>query len=103
MNTLDSGERLAVKEFLGLLEAERFEAEPQADPDHIVRGPEGQIIVPVRLRAAVPSLSLALLMGQKAEHLYKRTGCRLVLAQCPVDDPKGQTYVWKDGAWRSLG
>jgi hypothetical protein len=27
----------------------------------------------------------------------------LVLAQRPVDDPKGQTYVWKDGAWRSLG
>jgi hypothetical protein len=102
MTPLDEHERSALSQFLRLLAEEQFDPRPQVEEGHIVRGPEGQIIVPVTLNAAEPSLSLGLLMAQKAEHLYKQTGCRLVLTQRPQKDPTGRSYVWAAGSWRSL-
>ncbi len=100
--TLDAREEQTLARFLTLLKEEQFGHEAKPDRSRITRGPEGQIIVPVALDAATPSLSMSLLMGQKAEHLYKQTTCRFVLAQRPEKDPQGQTYVWDGTAWRSL-
>ena len=99
---LDAREEQALGRFLAMLQDERFGLEPKPDRSRITRGPDGQIIVPVLVGAAAPSLSMSLLMGQKAEHLYKQTACRFVLAQRPEKDPKGLTYVWDGKDWRSL-
>jgi adenylylsulfate kinase len=99
---LDAREELALTQFLAMLQEERFWSEPKVERSRITRGPEGQIIVPVLVSADTPSLSMALLMGQKAEHLYKQTTCRFVLAQHPEKDPKGRTYVWDGKDWRTL-
>lgn len=102
MTPLDEDERSALGRFLRFLEDEPFDPRPKAEEAHILRGPDGQIIVPVTLRAGEPSLSLALLMAQKSAHLYKQTGCRFVLTQRLDKDPTGPMYVWAEGAWRSL-
>lgn len=97
---LDARERWALDQFLTLLQEARFQPEPEAEPNRITRGAEGQIIVPVQVKAEAPSLDLALLMGQKAQHLYKQTACRFVLAQRPEKDPKGLAYLWDGKDWR---
>ena len=102
MLELDIQEELALKEFLQILEEQRFEPKPHVVEDHIQRGPDGQIIVPVTLKAKDPSLSLALLMGHKADQIYKQTACRLVVAQCPEGDPKPLMYVWTENAWSTI-
>ena len=99
---LDAREEQALGRFMTLLQEEQFGLEAKPDRSRIARGPEGQIIVPVLVGAATPSVSMALLMGQKAEHLYKQTTCRFVLAQRPEKDPQGRTYVWDGKGWRSL-
>jgi adenylylsulfate kinase len=99
---LDAREEQALGRFLAILQDERFEPEPRVERARVTRGPEGQIIVPVLVSAEAPSLSMALLMGQKAEHLYKQTTCRFVLAQRPEKDPQGLTYVWDGKDWRAL-
>lgn len=102
MAMLDEHERLALGRFLRLLAEEPFEPRPKVEEDRILRGPDGQIIIPVALNADGPSLSLAMLMAEKAEHLYKQTGCRFVLAQRPEKDPQKRMYLWSEGAWQSV-
>ncbi|MBM4121244.1 MAG: hypothetical protein FJ249_01450 [Nitrospira sp.] len=102
MTALDEHERLALDQFLGLMEEASFEPRPQVDQRRIFRSPDGQIIVPVTLSAQEPSLHMAMLMAKKAEQLCKQSGCRFVLAQRPEKDPKGRTYVWADEAWQTL-
>jgi hypothetical protein len=102
MVELDEMEEMALREFLKILEEQKFEPKPQVINAHIQRRPNGHIIVPVALRARAPSLSLALLMGHKADQIYKQTACRLVLAQCPEKDPKPKMYVWTENAWSSI-
>lgn len=99
---LDEHERRALGQFLHLLEEERFEPKPRVEETHIIRGPDGQIVVPVVLNADKRSVSLALLMAHKAEHVYKQTGSRFVLAQRLETDPENQYYVWVDAAWKCL-
>lgn len=98
---LDEHEKRALAEFLHLLTAERFEPKPQVEEAHILRGPEGQIVVPVVLDAEDLSVSLSLLMAHKAEHLYRQTGCRFVLAQRLKKDERMKYSIWRDGAWKS--
>ena len=102
MAVLDEHERLAVGRFLRLLAEEPFEPRPRVEEDRMLRGPDGQIIISVALDADAPSPSLAMLMAEKAEHLYKQTGCRLVLAQRPEKDPRRRMYLWSGGAWQTL-
>jgi hypothetical protein len=102
MAVLDEHESLALGQFLRLLAEESFEPRPEVESGRILRGPEGQIIVSVALNAEAPSLSLAMLMAEKAEHLYKQTGCRFILAQRPEKDPQKRLYLWAEGAWQSL-
>ena len=102
MTLLDEHERLTLTEFLHLMEQEAFEPRPKVEKNRIFRGADGQIIVPVVLSAEEPSLSLAMLMAHKAEHLYKQTGCRFVLAQRLEQDPQNRLIVWAEGSWKSL-
>ena len=98
----DDHERRALRTFLHLLEDECFEPKPVVEEDRVFRGPDGQIIVPVTVQTAEPSVSLALLMEHKADHLYKQTGCRFVLAQRPAKDPTHRLYVWTGSVWQAL-
>lgn len=102
MTELDEQERLALDQFLHLLKEERFEPEPIPDLSRILRTAEGQIIVPVRVNAEEPSVSLALLMAHKADQVYKQTGCRFILAQQPERDPKHLLYVWAEEEWHTF-
>jgi hypothetical protein len=102
MVPLDEHEHIALGRFLRLLEEEDLEPRPHPDAGGIVRGREGEIIVPVTINAEEPSVHVAMLMAHKAAQLYRQTGCRLVLAQCPQRDPKKATYVWTEGAWGLL-
>lgn len=99
---LDEHERRALAQFLRLLAEEPFQTTPMVEEAHVKRGPDGQIIVPVTISGEAPSLSLALLMGHKAEHLLKQTGCRFVLAQRPDKDPEGKLYVRTEDAWHTV-
>jgi hypothetical protein len=102
MMVLDRQERAALNQFGGIVRENWLESPPTVEMDDIFRGPEGQIIVPVTIGASEPSPSFAMLMAHKAEHLYKQTGCRFVLAQRLDRDPKKLMYVWAEGAWRAL-
>ncbi len=99
---LDEHERRALSQFLRLLDEEGLDPKPEVDRAHILRGPEGQIYVPVVLDTAEPSVNLALHMAHKAEHVYKQTGSRFVIAQRLKHDPKAQYHIWLDGAWKPL-
>lgn len=99
---LDEHERRALTEFLRMLEEESCEPPLVAEEGRVFRGPDGQIIVPVTLQTAEPSVSLALMMEHKADHLYKQTGCRFVLAQRPAKDPTQRLYVWTGSVWQAL-
>ncbi len=102
MTELDEQERLALDHFLQLLEEERCEPRPNVDRRGVLRGPEGQIIVPVSIGAEKPDLHLALLMEHKAEQIYKQTGCRFVLAQRPEQDSHRRTFIWSEARWRTF-
>lgn len=99
---LDDVENAAVNEFLTILDEQRVEPKPLLLSKRIHWTVEGQIVVPVSVEGMAPSLSLALLMGHKSEQLYKHTACRVVLAQCPVEDPKKGMYVWGGRDWQAL-
>jgi len=99
---LDAAENAAVNEFVSILDEQEFEPKPVLLSQRIHRTLEGTIVVPISLKRKVPSLSLALLMGHKSEQLYKRTACRMLLAQCPVDDPENAMYVWGERNWQVL-
>ena len=102
MVQLDDQEELALKGFLETLEAQSFDPKPKVNKERISRGPEGQIIVPVILQGTSPSLSLALLMGRKADQIYKQTACRFVLAQYLEKDAQMRKYVWVENSWGSI-
>ena len=99
---LDEHERRALTEFLRMLEEESFESPLVAEEGRVFRGPDGQIIVPATVRAQELSVSAALLMEHKADHLYKQTGCRFVLAQRPAKDPAQRLYIWTGSVWQAL-
>jgi hypothetical protein len=99
---LDEVEIAAVNGFLTILGEQRLEPKPLLLSERIHRTVEGQIVVPVSVKGMAPSLSLALLMGHKSEQLYKHTACRVVLAQCPVEDPEKAMDVWGGRDWRAL-
>lgn len=102
VSELDAAENTAVNEFVAILNEQQFEPKPLLLSNRIHRTLEGTIVVPVSLKGKAPSLSLALLMGHKSEQLYKQMACRMVLAQCPVEDPKEALYVWGDRNWQAL-
>ncbi len=102
MMELDESEQSALKEFLHILEEQQFESKPTVLSSRIYRSPDSQIIVPLLVKGESPSLHLALLMGHKAEQIYKQTNCRVVIGQCLEKDPKGRIYVWSDKQWSSL-
>lgn len=99
---LDDAENAAVHEFLTILDEQRYEPKPLPLPKRIHRTVEGQIVVPVSVEGVTPSLSLALLMKQKSDQLYKQTACRVVLAQCPVEDPEKALYMWEGRHWQAI-
>jgi len=99
---LDDAEKTAVRGFLAILDEQRFEPKPLFLSNRIHRMVEGQIVVPVSVKGMVPSLSLALLMGHKSEQLYKQTACRVVLAQCPLEDPEKAMFLWGGRDWQAL-
>lgn len=99
---LDGSEQLAFETFLHLFEEQHFHSKPTVLTNRIHRTLDGQIIVPISLEAETPSLDIALLMGHKGEQIYKQTNCRIVLGQCPKQDPKSQIYVWADDHWATL-
>lgn len=102
MIDLDERERAALQQFIRYLQEERFDGVPTVDEGSVVRQMDGQILVPVSLATQEPNLHLALLMARKADHVYKQTGCRFLLAQRPLQDPKQSRYVWADGAWQAV-
>ncbi len=102
MVNLDDAENAAVNEFLTILDEQRFEPKPLLLSKRIHRTVEGQIVVPVSVKGMAPSLSLAILMEHKSEQLYKHTACRVVLAQCPVEDPEKAMYVWGGRDWQAI-
>ena len=99
---LDAEERLALGLFIRHLEAEAQHVPLAVHSDIVRRGTDGQIIVPVTIRDRQPSAALAMLIGHKAEQLYKQTACRFLLAQQPELDPERGTYVWTDAGWTVL-
>jgi hypothetical protein len=99
--TLDDLEAVALNEFVRIVEALPVFPQPVVAADKIHRLPEGTIVVPVAIQGAKPSLSLALLVGHKAEHLYKQTTCRFILAQCPEKDPQHRVYLWTGEGWQT--
>jgi hypothetical protein len=102
VSELDAVENAAVNEFVAILDDQQFYPKPLLLSDRIHRTLEGQIVVPFSLKGKAPSLSLALLMAHKSEQLYKQTICRMVLAQCPVEDPEKAMYVWGGQKWQTL-
>jgi len=99
---LDEHEMAALQRFVVALRHEPHPSDPHVEMDHIFRGPEGQIFVPVKLSGAHPDAHLALLMEHKAEQLYKQSGSRFVLLQRLAGDPERRSYVWANGAWQTV-
>lgn len=102
MIELDESEQLALGEFLHILEEQKFDPKPTVLINRIYRTSDSQIIVPLSIKGQSPSLHIALLMGHKAEQIYKQTACRLVLGQYPEKDPDRQMYVWTQNQWATL-
>lgn len=98
---LDELERGVYRRFVDVLHLSTVTPRPSLDERGLRRGPDGRIIVPVTIEAERPSLSLAMLMAHKSDHLYRRSGCRLILAQRPLRDRDKKTYLW-DGTWQTL-
>jgi len=99
---LDEHERRALARFLHLLEEGAADLQPQADAARAFRGPDGHIVVPVRVSGREPNMGIALLMAQKAEQVYKQTGSRFVLAQHPIQDLSNRLYIWTGEAWKPV-
>ena len=99
MVELDEAEQAALPEFLYIFDEQHFDPKPTVLTNRIHRSSDGQIIIPVAVQGESPSFTMALLMGHKADQIYKQTTCRFVLGQCPIQDPKCQTYVWTGKEW----
>ena len=99
---LDQQERRALVQFLSFVEEAGLAVKTVAEAEHVFRGSDGRIVVPVDVDAADPSLSLALFVEHKGSHLYKQTGCRFLLAQRPMKDPKQSLYHWSGTDWQEL-
>ena len=99
---LDEAEQTALEEFFHILEAQHYEPKPTVLTSRIHRTPDGQIIIPISVPGESPSLDIALLMGHKAELIYKQTACRLIPGQCPENDRSSQIYVWTENQWSTL-
>ena len=102
MVELDEAEHSALPEFMYIFDEQHFEPKPTVLTSRIHRTSDGQIIIPVSVQGESPSFTMALLMGHKANQIYKQTACRFVLGQCPENDPKQQTYVWTGKQWATL-
>lgn len=102
MIDLDDIEQAALDRLAQLIKEEKNGTAPIIDKPRVFRRLNGEIVVPVIIRAVQPDMHFALLMAHKAEQLYRQTGCRFVPAQRPVQDPKQGTYVWADGGWQTL-
>lgn len=99
---LDAHELAALQRFIMSLHEEPHPSNPKVDMPRIYRGLEGQIFVPVTVSGTTPDAHLAMLMGHKAEQLYKQSGCRFVLVQRLEGDPEGRSYVWGEGRWQTV-
>ena len=99
---LDEAEKGAVKEFVKIIEAQRFSSPLIVLNGRMRRMMDGTLIVPISLAGKTPSLSLALLMNHKTDQVYKQTSCRVRLAQCPLADPKKGMYLWGGSDWEAL-
>lgn len=102
MIELDDLERAALDRFAQLITEEKNGMALSIDEVHVFRRLNGEIVVPVLIQAVQPDMHFALFMVRKAEQLYRRTGCRLVPAQRPAQDPQKATYIWADGGWQTL-
>lgn len=102
MIDLDQQEQVALKEFLLLLEEQSFHPQLTMLQNRMFRTADGQIIIPVLVRGTTPLVSLALLMGHKADQIYKEMNCRFLLAQVLMEDPRQQLYVWEGNKWKPL-
>jgi hypothetical protein len=99
---LDDHEKEALRHFLEAIRELPPELQPQEIEERVSRGMDGAIIVSLTVQGAEPNLSLALLIAQKAEQLYKQTGCRFQLAQRAVGDPTALFYIWSGGTWKPV-
>jgi hypothetical protein len=99
---LDAHELASLQRFIAAIREESQPGNPTIDVCHIFRGLEGQIYVPVTVSGKNPHVHVAMLMEHKAEQLYKQSGCRFVVAHRLQDDPQRQSYVWAEGAWRTV-
>jgi hypothetical protein len=99
---LDQHELAALQRFMVALHEEPHGSNPRVDMTQVFRGLEGQIFVPVTVSGATPDAHLAMLMGHKAEQLYKQSGCRFVLLQRLEADLHRQSYVWAEGVWQTV-
>lgn len=99
---LDAHELASLQRFIIAMQEESHPSNPRSDPSRVFRGLEGQIFVPVTISGEKPDAHLAMLMEHKAEQLYKQSGCRFVLVQRLEGDPERRSYVWAEGAWRTV-
>lgn len=99
---LDAHELAALQRFLVAIHEEPSPSNPKIDVGRVFRGVEGQIFVPATVSGKSPDVHLAMLMGHKAEQLYKQSGCRFVLVQRLESDPERRGYVWAEGAWQTV-
>jgi hypothetical protein len=99
---LDHRELAALQRFVVAVNEEPHLSKPRVELGQVFRGSEGKIFVPVMVSGQSPDAHLAILMGDKAEHLYKQSMCRFVLVQQLETDPERRSYVWGDGVWRTV-
>ena len=99
---LDEQEHRALAQFRRFVEEAGLAAKTVVEEHRVFRGSDGQIIVPVGVDADEPSLTLALFMEHKGNHLYNQTGCRFLLAQRPMKSPDQRLRYWSGGGWQSL-
>ncbi len=90
---LDAAECSAIRRYFDMLKRATLEPTAESDEGHMHRGADGRMVMPVTLDAKHPSLSLGMLMAEKSDALYRRTGCRLVVGQRPLRDPSGRRYL----------
>lgn len=99
---LDTHELAALQRFMAAVHEEPHLSNPKIDGSRVFRGLEGQVFVPVTVSGLTPDAHLAMLMGHKAEQIYKQSGCRFVLMQQLESDPERRKYVWADNAWQTV-
>ena len=99
---LDQHELAALQRFIVAVHEEPYPSNPRVEVGQVFRGLEGQIFVPVTVAGAEPDMHLAMLLGHKAEQLYKQSGCRFVLVQQLETDPERRSYVWGEGDWQTV-